>query len=1082
MDFSTEQHRLELPASLRDKMLAFRRRVWAIKLTEAACGAAFGVLAAYLVTFALDRVWDTPASVRLGIFGVAVAACALVPLALHRWVWQHRRLEQLARLLRRAHPGIGDQLLGVIELVRSESEQARSLALCEAAVQQVAERAETRDFADAVPNPKHRRRAALAVMAGVAGLALLGLYPAAAGNAWARFLAPWRDTPRYTFAMVEGLPDRLVVAHGEPFAVTATLAEETVSRPAKAVAKLGPQPPVSATLADNRYAFDIPPQIDPGTLDVRVGDFTKGVRVEPMLRPELTALEADVELPAYLERPKSAPKDVRGGSVTLVNGSRVAFAATASRELASATVNGQPVVPEGRRLVGPLTPVKGDVQVEFRWQDQHGLGGKEPFVLTVTGREDQAPQVSCDGLPQRKVVLDTEQIVFKVTAQDDFGVKRVGFEWKGTDPVNFKSPAAGERMLSAGGPDKEALDLSATFSAKPLGIEPQPIQVRVFVEDYLPGRPRAYSPAYLLYVLNAEQHAIWLTEQLSKWHRQSLDVRDREMQLFATNKQLRALPAEELDKPETRRRIETQAEAERANGHRLTNLVATGEDLVRQAMRNPEFGVGHLEKWAEMLQILKDIAGNRMPTVADLLKEAAKAQNGTAKAPPSGPQAGQVRSAAGGNPPPPGKNAAPPKPPVPMVVDVESQQQLPKPSDKPQPPKDSKPASQGLPMTLLAGGGPPGNCPAGKKMDEAVARQQDLLAEFDKVADELNRVLANLEGSTLVKRLKAASRLQTRVAGRLGDQVNDAFGTPVVMGKARNRTLADLSSQEAQSSHDVSFIMDDLQAYFERRRMAKFKSVLDDMVKQDVVGGLRQLSDDIPKEVGLSMAQCEFWSDTLDRWAEDLVDPACAGCCPGSKSRDSLPPSIVLEVLQILEEEIGLREDTRVGEQARSAITKEQHARFADDLSKRQYVLRERTDKVTQRIRELPEGEAQFAKEIALLSAVSRVMGEATDILARPETGSPAIAAETEAIELLLQSKRFKPGGGGGGSNPGGGGGGTTNDSALTLVGSGVNAKEVRQATGATPATGETGAVLPEEFRTGLDAYFNRLEKGPKSR
>ena len=28
---------------------------------------------------------------------------------------------------------------------------------------------------------------------------------------------------------------------------------------------------------------------------------------------------------------------------------------------------------------------------------------------------------------------------------------------------------------------------------------------------------------------------------------------------------------------------------------------------------------------------------------------------------------------------------------------------------------------------------------------------------------------------------------------------------------------------------------------------------------------------------GISMAQCEYWSDTLDRWAEDLVDPASGG-------------------------------------------------------------------------------------------------------------------------------------------------------------------------------------------------------------
>src|SRR5262249_7254914 len=134
-----------------------------------------------------------------------------------------------------------------------------------------------------------------------------------------------------------------------------------------------------------------------------------------------------------------------------------------------------------------------------------------------------------------------------------------------------------------------------------------------------------YSPPYTFYVLTPEQHAIWITEQLSRWHRQAIEVKDREMQLHETNKELRALAAKELDKPENRRKIEHQASAERQNGRRLTALSNVGEMLVREAMRNPEFGVGHLEKWAEMLQILKDISANRMPSVADLLKEAAQA-------------------------------------------------------------------------------------------------------------------------------------------------------------------------------------------------------------------------------------------------------------------------------------------------------------------------------------------------------------------------------------------------------------------------------------------------------------------------
>ena len=185
----------------------------------------------------------------------------------------------------------------------------------------------------------------------------------------------------------------------------------------------------------------------------------------------------------------------------------------------------------------------------------------------------------------------------------------------------------------------------------------------------------------------------------------------------------------------------------------------------------------------------------------------------------------------------------------------------------------------------------------------------------------------------------------------------------------------------------------------------------------------------------------------------------------------------MLEVLQILEGEVNLREDTRVAEQAEAALAKDEYRKDADKLSDRQYGLEERIEKVIDRIRELEDGEAEFAKEIKLLSAVGRVMEETTGILARPETGSPAIAAETEIIELLLQSKRINPnGGGGGGSSPGGGGGGTTTDSALALLGKGVNKDEVRSRDEVTQAVGESGPVLPEEFRDGLDEYFNQLE------
>jgi hypothetical protein len=1095
MSLAQTRDRLQLPESLQEQLRDFRRRVWSIKMLEAACAAVFGVVAAFLVMFALDRVWDTPSWPRITLFVAALAGCAIVPLALHRWVWNHRRLDQLARLLGHKLPHLGDQLLGVIELVASDSEQARSRTLCEAAVRQVAEETSHRDLKAAAPTPRHRVWAWMVAVPAAVTLALFVGCPAAASNAWARLVAPWKNTPRYTFAAIESLPTKLVVAHGEAFTVTAKLADGTVWRPKQGVVQFGKRRPVTATLRKDHYEFALPSQIDSGWLDVRIGDFVQRLRIEPTLRPELSSVLAAVKLPAYLGLPAAQKKDVRGGTVSLVKGSRAQFSATASRVLSEAKIDGKAQTPYGATISTTDGTVDESRKLEFRWRDKFGLAGKEPFTLSITARDDEAPSLACEDLPRQKVVLDSEQLTFKVRAQDDFGVKRVGLEWEGLEDPVVKTPAKGERVLAAGKHDKETMELTGTFTAKAEGIEPQPISLRVYVEDYLPGRPRVYSPTYTLYVLNPEQHAIWLTEQLSKWHRQALEVRDREMQLLETNKQLRALSTEELDRPDTRKRIESQATAERANGRRLSNLVENGGELVQAAMRNPEFGVGHLEKWAEMLRILKDISGNRMPSVADLLKQAAQAPTTANAVNPQSNRARMVGQNRSGVPNKPGDPAEPAKkkngPAVPLIVDRESQHQAPgKTKEEPDDKTKKKPSSPALRLPTTSLAGKPGksnpNAPkADEAVEEAVVKQEDLLAEFEKIADELNRVLAQLEGSTLVKRLKAASRLQYNVAGRISDSLTDTFGAqPSQVKNDSKKLLTEMAEQESKGSHNVSLIMDDMQAYFERRQYVQFKTVLDDMRKQDVIGSLRLLSDDLRKENGVSIAQAEYWSDCLDRWAEDLVDPTACGKCPGGKSRSSLPPSIVLEVLQILESEVNLREDTRVAQQARPALETSEFEKQGKRLSGVQDGLRDRVDKVTERIRELKDGEQEFAKEIALLRQVSSVMSEATEILARPETGSPAIAAETEAIELLLQSRRFNPkgGGGGGGANPGGGGTGTTLDSALALLGKGTNEKEVREDHGVSQASGESGPVLPEEFRAGLDEYFNRLEKSPGTR
>jgi hypothetical protein len=1076
---------LQVPEKLQEQLHDYRRRVWTIKLVEAVAVAGLSLLVAFLSVFILDRLWDTPQWLRAVVAIGAVIGCLTVPVFLQRWVWRFRRLDQLAQLLRRKMPRLGDQLLGIIELAENKWEQSRSRALCQAAIEQAARDAERCDLRAATPPSKYRALLGVtAVLLLVIGLLTL-LAPEATSNTWARLLRPWQDTPRYTFAALAPLPGERVVAHGEPFKFDVKLDKESRWRPTTGRAQLGGQPVVNTDLADGRYRFEFPPQIEAQPLTLRIGDARETIHIEPMLRPELTSIEGAVQLPEYLGLPDAQKKDARGGALSLVKGSHVTFTAAANRPLKAANANRIAVTTKGDSFTTGQLSVDEVQNVKLDWRDEHGLTCKEPFQLSIIAIDDEAPQLACEDLPRGRVVLDTEQLVFKVRARDDFGIKQVGMTWKGVPFDMVEKPAEGESVLAAGGHDKAVLDLQGTFTASSLGIEPQPIEVRIFATDYYPNRKPSFTAPFLLYVLNAEQHAIWVTEQLAKWHRQSLEIRDRELQLYETNKELRSLSAEELNRPETRHRIENQATAERVNGRRLSNLTEDGKELLRQAARNSEIGVGHLDKWAEMLQILQDIAANRMPSVADLLKDASQAPRvASSKPAKSGPMAGQSRSPGGnrGDSKKDDKKVAKNNA-VPQIVDGESSQQPPdsQAASDPPKPKNSNPTLR-LPVTTVMGSGKQqkkADQPADETVEQAVTEQRDLLAEFEKVANELNQILGNLEGSTLVKRLKAASREQYNVAGKIDEVIGDSFGkSPSYQDQGVKATFTTLSEKEDKAVGNISYIMDDMAAYFERRRLVQFKNVLDDMRKQDVLGSLRQLATDILSEQGLSISQAEYWSDVMDRWAEDLVDPACSGACPGCRSKGSLPPSIILEVLQCLEAEINLREETRVAEQARTAVDAEKHGAEANRLSKTQVGIDERIVNVVERIRELPDAENEFAKEIALLNKVSDVMGEAANILAGPDTGPPAVAAQTEAIELLLQSKRINPkGGGGGGANPGGGGTGTTQDSALALLGSGMNSKEIRENQDTEQSVGETGTTLPEEFRHGLDQYFDRLEE-----
>ncbi len=1130
------QGKIKIPPRMKAALERYQKRVWTIKLAEGVLAAIFGILVSYIIVFCLDRVFDTPTLLRVLILGVGMVGMVfLLPMKYYNWVWKHRQLEGVARLLQQKFPRFGDHVLGIVELAQNREDQLSSPTLVEAAMRQVDAEVARHNLADAVPKPRHRHWAYAAALP--LALVVIGTVaiPATSWNTFARWLTPWRDVPRYTFAQLEGESGLRVVPYAEPFDVEARLKEDSPWKPESGEARYANQTPVVATRDEAIYQFQLPPQTRDGHLKLRVGDARRTIPIEPKLRPALTQLTAKVELPDYLQRSEPLVEDVRGGTLSLLKGSTAILEATATRALAEATLNGRPQRVDGERVTTePISVVGGvfnpDTLLQLAWRDRFGLAAREPQVIQLEAREDESPRVSFNKLNNNRVVLSSEVLTFEVQAGDDFGVKRVGLEWEGIgNPIHNPEPTSGEKTVASGTPTTDVMTVPATFSALRENVRPQSLRLRAFAEDYLPGRERVRSPDLVIHVLTPAEHFKWLVGQMELWMGAAQEVHDKELQLHETNRELRDLPPEALDDPAQRRKLQNQAAAERANAARLERLIQLGTELVQEATKNEEFDPNQLESWAEILKKLEEIAGQRMPSVADLLARAAEAPGQSSRQPIRNQQtansnqqesssltAERPPSSSKGEPnnlenvekygperktPPEGLDDIPEDPntpgagvivnrskqpegkpgyvpanPTPRVVDVESGF------------NEEEEAGQapqivgglGIPMTTLKGSGrkndeeeePPAPQTA-ELVLEAVKEQQELLDAFAALAEKMNKLLTGFENSTFVKRLKAASRRQIDIAVDLNNL--DGFGQDVSDAVEDASDRERLAGKEISESKVASTLLQDMAAYADRRPSGGFSRVLSEMQDVIVSDQMLDMAEAIQDNfIGDATIEAEFWADTLDRWAEQLVDPLPDGNPPpemGLVELPNLPPEIVVEVMRIINREIQLREETRELEQAKAALTADEYRDRSIALYETQITLTEDTREVEAQISLLPNAQERFIQgQLAKVGRAAEVMEEVEDILAEPDTGPRAIAAITETIEILLETGRMP-------NAPMIRNAPPATASALMLLGVGDDSgKASIENRSPRQATGKTGRVLPEEFRQGLDAYFDALE------
>jgi len=894
-----------IPAELSKQLADFQRSLWRIKVTEAVLAGLFGLIISFLIVFALERLFPIPALARLAILiaGTSLAA-VFAPYWVRRWVYGHRREEQLARLISRKFPKLGDRLLGIVELQdQQESKEAMSPELRAAAMIHVANQAAKRNMNEALPYSRHKKLA-LGVLMGAAAITFgFSIAPKAGGNALKRWLMPLSDTDHYTFTQfdTDKMPDPLVVPLGEAFSFSAPLKKDSDNRPANARARYGQQEWVQADLGENgSYQFEFTGQETQDRITIEAGDADHRVWVKPEVRPEVSGFEALVTLPDYLQLdPRDV--DIRTGVLTALEGSKIVLKGSFSREIskASAHLDPQPLeetatsksrapieaenptdlessrtkaeeegkkaviesvvkLPEPRDLklsmdgatvsTEPIDLGRFHASVPFTWTDVKGLDGAGSFKVEIKTSEDQIPTSYIQGIERNIVILAEETLEFDIISEDDFGLREIGLSWVGSfNKPSDDEPATGSLTLKKGSPSSNRLSERAIFSPQTYGIAPQTLILSAYTEDYKPGRGRIFSEPLTIYILTRDEHAQVIKKRFDRVISELEDAARKELNNLDENERLdKNNTAEELQSEEAKEQLSESEQKEAENAEKMKEIAKKMEEIFKDAARNGELDQKTMKEMADALQNMKELGEKDMPEVEKKLGEA------------------------------------------------QDQKSTPEKTEK--------------------------------DLKEAIEKQKEALEKMQETIEKANQANENFEASTFVNRLKKSSADE----GSIGNSLNSALtGKLAIVGAAPNsddidpanqRLLGELSGQQRSVTNDVRWIQEDLERFYARTQKPIHKEIYEDMAKSLIDEKLERLREKIQmNHTFTSRKLSKNWSDRLMSWAEKLEGPKPdgngSGGDGGSGGGEEKDFEFMLKVMRMVQAEQDIRGRTRSLEQ-----------------------------------------------------------------------------------------------------------------------------------------------------------------------
>jgi hypothetical protein len=616
-----------LPEALRQQFAQVERRLWRVESTVAICVVAGALMVSFLALFVSDRFWDTPAWLRLALClcGLAAAAAAGAVWA-GRWVWHRRDLRALANLVQKKYRRLGDRLLGIVELANEERHNANfSPALYHAAIYQVADEAKGYDFGQSVSTRAARKTAFMAAGLAVCLTLLFVVLPQSGWNALLRWALPTANINRFTLVTLDGLPKELIVPHGEPFSIAATVHYRSFWKPRRAFGLWPRQPAIESGVEGGQVRLQVPGKVENGVLEVRVGDARAAVKVLPTYRPSLQELAAQIQLPDYLHYPEQ-DQVLQNGSLLAVEGSKIAFRGKISRDLSSALMqsgdeNPAPLAISGDSFTTAQTKPDAPAEFTFNWRDQLGLTNAAPLRLSVQMQPDAPPVPEIVEMPREIAVLNSDVLSIRLQARDDFGVRDLGLTWEMSADSPPADVAITEVKTQNSSSQVKAAEKVFLWSPSMYRIPmDSTVEMEGFARDFFPDRERSRTALYRIRILSPEEHAEMVRQQLEGLLTQVEEVTRLQEKIVAGLAEVKE--ADKMAPAQKSSRLGQSKEDQMQNAANLNELSKEGERSVREAMKNPLFKADTIRQWSQSMQQWSQMSDKKMPAAANAMQSA----------------------------------------------------------------------------------------------------------------------------------------------------------------------------------------------------------------------------------------------------------------------------------------------------------------------------------------------------------------------------------------------------------------------------------------------------------------------------